>query len=139
VLALFLLGHHRQFHFVHRIDPPLLWINILILIAIVFVPSSTDIAGDYPDVMDAVLLFHANMFIAGLLFSAQWHHICRHEHICEPLPEKAIAHAWSSRTNLIPAVAAFGGLISLFDPSLSLLIYLALPAGTFLLRHVPSP
>jgi uncharacterized membrane protein len=32
VLALFWLGHRRQFHFVHHIDPVLLWINILILI-----------------------------------------------------------------------------------------------------------
>ena len=67
VLALFWLGHHRQFHFVHNIDPALLWINILILIAIVFVPFSTDVAGDYPDGDGCGLIFHANMFIVGLL------------------------------------------------------------------------
>ena len=67
VRALFWLGHHRQFHFVRKIDPVLLWINILILIAIVFVPFSTDLAGDYPAVTDATLLFHANMFIVGIL------------------------------------------------------------------------
>ncbi len=139
VLALFWLGHHRQFHFVHRVDPALLWINILILIAIVFVPFSTDVAGDYPAVTDAVLLFHANMFIVGFLFSVQWHHICRHEHLCEPVPEKAIVHAWSYRSTLIPSIAAIGGILCLFNPPLSLLIYLVLPAGTYLLHRVSSP
>lgn len=138
VLALFWLGHHRQFHFVHKIDPALLWINILILIAIVFVPFSTDLAGDYPDVMDAVLLFHANMFIVGILFSVQWHHIRRHEHLCEPVPEKAIMHAWFYRSMLVPAVAAIGGMLCLFNPPVSLLVYIALLAGSYLQRKSPS-
>lgn len=136
VLALFWLGHHRQFHFVHNIDPALLWINILILIAIVFVPFSTDVAGDYPDVMDAVLLFHVNMFIVGLLFSFHWHHIRRHEHLCDPVPEKAIMHAGFCRSMLVPAVAATGGILCLFNPPFSLLVYTTLPAGTYLLRRI---
>jgi uncharacterized membrane protein len=139
VIALFWLGHHRQFHFVHRVDPPLLWINILILIAIVFVPFSTDLAGDYPAVMDATLLFHANMFIVGLLFTVQWHHIRRHEHLCEPVPEKAIVHAWFYRSMLVPAVAVIAMVIAMVSPPLSLLTYIVLPAGTFMLHQVPSP
>ena len=139
VLALFWLGHHRQFHFIHTVDPALLWINILILIAIVFVPFSTDIAGDYPAVTAAALLFHANMFIVGILFTFQWDHICRHERLCEPVPEKAIVHAWFCRSMLVPAIAAVGVVLCLFDPVVSLLVYVALPIGTFLLRQVPSP
>jgi uncharacterized membrane protein len=139
VLALFWLGHHRQFHFVHHIDPSLLWINILILIAIVFVPFSTDLAGDYTSITDAVLLFHANMFIVGLLFSLQWHHIRRHEHLCEPVPDKTIMHAWFYRSMLVPVTAAIGGILSFFVPQLSLLVYVTLPAGAYLLRRVPSP
>jgi uncharacterized membrane protein len=139
VLALFWLGHHRQFHVVHKIDPVLLWINILILIAIVFVPFSTDLAGDYPDVTDATLLFHANMFIVGILFTFQWHHIRRHEHLCEPVPEKAIVHRWFYRSLLVPVVAAMGGILCFVNPPFSLLVYLILPLGAALLQQVPSP
>jgi uncharacterized membrane protein len=139
VLALFWLGHHRQFHFVHKIDPVLLWINILILISIVFVPFSTDVAGDYPDVMDAALLFHANMFIVGFLFFTQWRYICRHEHLCEPVLEKPVKRGGFYRSILAPAIAAVGGIICLVNPPLSLLVYIALPVGTYLLGHLPSP
>jgi uncharacterized membrane protein len=92
VLALFWLGHHRQIHFIKRIDSAILWINVLILIAIVFVPFPTDLAEDYPVVTDATLLFHANMFIVGFLFSVQWCYFCRHGHLCDPVPDKAIRH-----------------------------------------------
>ncbi len=139
VLALFWLGHHRQFHFVRKIDPALLWINVLILIAIVFVPFSTDVAGDYPAVMDAAFLFHANMFIVGFLFLIQWRHICRHEHLCEPAPEKAVVRGGFYRSVLIPAVAAAGAVLCLFDPRLSLLVYIALPVGTFMLGQIQAP
>jgi uncharacterized membrane protein len=139
VLALFWLGHHRQFHFVHLVDPPLLWINILILISIVFVPFSTDIAGDYPFVLSAVLLFHANMLIAGLLFAIQWRHISRHEHLCEPVPEGKIVRQRFLRSSLVPAVAVIAVVIAMVSPPLSLLTYLVLPGGTYMLRQIPSP
>jgi len=139
VLALFWMGHHRQFHFVHKIDPALLWINILILISIVFVPFSTDVAGDYPDVMDAALLFHANMFIVGLLFFVQWRYICRHEHLCEPVLEKAVMRGGIYRSMLVPVIATIGGILCFVNPPLSLLVYFALPLGTYLLGQVPAP
>jgi TMEM175 potassium channel family protein len=138
VLALFWLGHHRQFHFVHKVDPTLLWINILILISIVFVPFSTDVAGDYPDVMDAALLFHANMFLVGLLFFIQWRYISRHEHLCEPVPENNVIRGGIYRFVLVPAVAVFGAILCFFIPPLSLLVYMTLPAGFYLLGHRAS-
>jgi uncharacterized membrane protein len=138
VLALFWLAHHRQFHFVRRVDPALVWINVLLLIAIVFVPFSTDVAGDYPEVLSAVLLFHANMLVVGLLFALHWRHICRHEHLCDPVPEKKIVHNWYLRSALVPAVAVTGGAITFISPSISLLIYIILPAGAYLVRYIPG-
>lgn len=136
VLALFWLAHHRQFHFVRRVDPALLWINIFILIAIVFVPFSTDIAGDYPGVLSAVLLLHANMLIVGLLFAVEWHHICRHADLCDPVPEQESMSRWFFRSALVPVVAIIAGVVAVFSPSLSLMTYLLLPAIAYLLRFV---
>jgi uncharacterized membrane protein len=138
VLALFWLAHHRQFHFVRQVDPTLLWTNVFILIAIVFVPFSTDIAGDYPDVLSAVLLLHANMLIVGLLFAVEWLYICRHAHLCDPVPEKEIVRRWFFRSALVPVVAVIAGVIAVFSPSLSLMAYLLLPAGAYLIRFIPS-
>jgi uncharacterized membrane protein len=139
VLALFWLSHHRQFHFVRHVDPFLVWLNILILIAIVFVPFSTNVAGDYPAVFDAALLFHANMFVVGFLFLIQWHHIRKNEHLCEPVPEKGTVTHGFYHSLLVPAVSAAGGLFCIISPQVSLLAYLALPAGMYLLGRVPSP
>jgi uncharacterized membrane protein len=138
VLALFWLAHHRQFHFVRRVDPTLLWINVFTLIAIVFVPFSTDVAGDYPGVLSAVLLLHANILVVGLLFAVEWRHICRHEHLCSPVPEEKIVRQWFYRSALVPVVAVIAGAVAFFNPSISLAAYLLLPACACLMRFIPS-
>jgi uncharacterized membrane protein len=138
VLAMFWLSHHRQFHFVSRVDPALVWINVLLLISIVFVPFSTDVSGDYSDVLSAVLLFHVNMLIVGLLFAFQWRHICHHEHLCNPVPEKQIRQHWIVRSSIVPGIAVIAIVVAIFSPPLSLLTYLLLPVLAYLLQKNPS-
>jgi uncharacterized membrane protein len=139
VLGIFWLGHHRQFHFVHTVDTRLLWINLLLLIAIVFVPFSTDLAGDYPSVQIAVLLFHINILIVGLIYAVQWRHICNSTHLCDPLPDSDTMKLRNLESLLVPLVACIAVGISFFSAVLSLLAYLVIPPVAFYLlkRRVP--
>jgi uncharacterized membrane protein len=133
ILAGFWLNHHRQFHFVCRVDSRLLWINILLLSSVVFIPFSTDMAGDYPDILIAVLLFHINILIIGLIFSFHAHYISRSENLCDPDIDKKFLHVQYHRSLLIPGIAFIASIISFVNPSVSLLVYLVIPvAGYFL-------
>jgi uncharacterized membrane protein len=134
VLGIFWLEHHRQFHFVRTVDPRLLWINIFLLISIAFVPFSTDVAGDYATVQIAVLLFNINIVIVGIIYAVQWWYICKSEHLCDPLPDADTIQQRNFQTLLIPAVAGLAVIISVFDPTLSLLAYLVIPPVAHYLR-----
>jgi uncharacterized membrane protein len=138
VLAVFWLGHHRQFHFVETVDPGLLWINIFLLIFIVLVPFSTDIAGDYPDVGIAVLTFHVNILIVGLLFCVHWHHISASSYLCNQSLDPSIIRLWYLQAALIPTVASLAILVSFFNPSGSLLIYFIAPVPYYFLHRSRS-
>ncbi len=48
ILATFWVSHHTQFHHIRYIDRTLLWLNIIILMFIAFIPFSSSIAGVYP-------------------------------------------------------------------------------------------
>nr|WP_320162293.1 TMEM175 family protein [uncultured Methanoregula sp.] len=134
ILAIFWLSHHRQFHFVRIVDPRLLWINVFLLIFIVLVPFSTDVAGDYPEVPVAVLFFHVNVLMVGLLFAVHWKHICRSEQLCDPHPDEKVIRARFIDTALIPIVAIAAIITSLFSCPASLLIYLVIPVVIVLLN-----
>jgi uncharacterized membrane protein len=139
ILAFFWHGHHRQFHFVRIVDPPLFWITIFQLITIVLVPFTTDIAGDYPGVEAAVLPFHLSILAVGLVYALHWRYICASPQLCNPVPDSRVMKIWSRETTLIPIVAIIAGLLSLATPLGSLLVYLVAPAVWYYMRRNPSP
>lgn len=135
ILASFWLDHHRHFHFVRSVDSRLLWINILLLISIVFIPFSTDVAGDYPEVQIAVLLFHINILIVGFIFACQVFYISKSVHLCDPETDRNFLRLHFLRAMLIPGVSFIAVIVSFVIPSGSLLVYLVIPVALyFLLR-----
>ena len=133
ILASFWLNHHRHFHFVRSVDSRLLWINIFLLISIVFIPFSTDVAGDYPEVQIAVLLFHINILIVGLFFAYQVSYISKSVHLCDPETDRNFLQSHYLRSMLIPCVALVAVIVSFVNPSVSLMVYLVIPVGLYFL------
>jgi len=138
ILAGFWLDHHRQFHFVHTVDSRLLWINIFLLISVVLIPFSTDVAGDYPDIQIAVLLFHINILIVGLIFSYHLHYISQSKHLLDPLADRKSLRVLFHQTPLIPGIAFIAVLISFVNPSVSLLVYLVGPFAKYFVDRYGS-
>ena len=127
VLALLWIEHHRQFHYLRIVDPTILRFNIAILIFIVLIPFTTDVAGAYDGVRIAVLLFHVNILIVGALFLGQWMYICRCHHICDTDFDIAIEGKRFRLLATIPSVAFLGILVAFFSPPYSLSAYLLVP------------
>lgn len=71
-LGLYWVGHHTQFHYIKRVDRVLLWINILFLMSIGFIPFSTSLLQDYPWPPTAVRVYGGNLIANGLLLLATW-------------------------------------------------------------------
>jgi uncharacterized membrane protein len=127
VLAFFWIEHHRQFHYLRIVDPTILRFNIAILIFIVLIPFTTDVAGAYDGVRIAVLLFHVNILIVGALFLGQWMYICRCSHLCDAEFDSATKRNRFLLLATIPSVAILGIVVAFFSPPYSLLVYLLVP------------
>jgi uncharacterized membrane protein len=134
VLALFWIEHHRQFHYLRIVDPTILRFNITILIFIVLIPFTTDVAGAYDGVRIAVLLFHVNILIVGALFLCQWMYICRCSHLCDAEFDSATKSPRFRLLATIPSVAILGIVVAFFSPPYSLLVYLLVPF-IIIVRH----
>ena len=59
VIGIFWINHHVQFHFVKRTNRGLIWINLLYLLLVSFVPFATDLIGDHKEYL---LLATAHFF-----------------------------------------------------------------------------
>src|SRR5438552_17648070 len=78
VLGVYWIGHHNQFHYIKRTDRVFLWVNILFLLTIGFVPFSTSLLGLYPFSPTAVRIFGVNLAATALGFSlVRWYATAR--------------------------------------------------------------
>jgi uncharacterized membrane protein len=131
ILAGFWLDHHRQFHFVRTVDSVLLWMNIFLLISVVLIPFSTDVTGNYPDILTAVLLFHINILIVGFIFAYNLHYISQSKQVIDPQADLKSLRILFHQSLLIPGIAFLAAIISFVNPTVSLLVYLIVPFARY--------
>jgi uncharacterized membrane protein len=77
VISFLLLGsmwavHMRQFEYIKRADRHLTMINTLRLLAVVFIPLTTSIAGNYSDTVLGRVLFPLNFFALAAVSYWEW-------------------------------------------------------------------
>jgi uncharacterized membrane protein len=69
LLAVMWMSHHYVFHYISKINRQILWLNIIFLLTIGFIPFSTALLGRYPFVQLPVIIYGAN--VAGVAIAMQ--------------------------------------------------------------------
>jgi len=78
VIGQFWLAHHRTFGLIRRYDHMLLWLNLLALMAISFLPFPTALLGERGSDDGAVVAFYAGcLTAASALAGSVWFHAVR--------------------------------------------------------------
>ncbi len=76
VIGVLWMVHHAQFTYIRRVDPVLLWLNLLFLMAVALIPFVTtvlsDSGGPLPTMLYAGVLLWSSLFTA-----AMWWHASR--------------------------------------------------------------
>jgi uncharacterized membrane protein len=89
------VNHHGMFQRLSGIDRPLLFVNLLLLMAIVFLPFPTAILGAniaVPEDSRAAASFYAlNAVVIAIFFSALWVYTFSHPHLLSPKVDRQSA------------------------------------------------
>lgn len=72
ILAVFWGRHHNVFHFVSRVDNTLIWLNMLFLLSVGFVPFSTELIGRFWNTEISTIVYGSNLIASGLCMEALW-------------------------------------------------------------------
>jgi len=90
MLGLFWYRHHRQYHFIARITPGLLAINLAYLSAVAFFPFAAGVLGKYPMNFGTYFIYLPTALLLVALLATQWIHARRHGLLVPDLaPESA--------------------------------------------------
>lgn len=115
VVSFLLLGsmwavHVRQFEHFTLADRRLTMINTLRLLAVVFIPFTTSLAGTYPDLLISRILFPLNFFILALISLWQWHYATREDkHFQKDITRAEVVTG--TRRNLVFVLTAAGTVV----------------------------
>lgn len=134
IIAYYWLNHHAIFSLIKKINPGIIWINVIFLIFLSFIPFPVDLFGDYSN-NDIVIAFYClSLSIAGFLLSAIWFYSLSQKLTSEYLTSKEIKY-YSLRFILTPTVFALSIPLSFIDPLLSKVCWIFVIVGIILLNN----
>jgi TMEM175 potassium channel family protein len=117
VIGQFWIAHHRMFAQLRRVDHGLIWLNLVFLLTVSFLPFPTAVLGGAPTADDSfpVVFYAGSMTVTSLALTVAWGYAVRRQLLSRTLTAHRI-RAYSLRTVTTSAVfllsvgAAFLGL-----------------------------
>ena len=132
VIGIYWVAHHVQFHYVRYTDRRLLWINLLFLFLISFLPFATDLVGDHKQLVLPCMIYGLTLLATSGASYLHLRYLDRHAYLATPDLTPVIVRMLMRRIALFTVVPAVSMLIALFNTHLALYAYLLLACVHFL-------
>jgi uncharacterized membrane protein len=127
MLGIYWVGQHNQFHLIRCADRTLLWINIVFLMTISFVPFSTALLSAYPLWPSAQTVYGANLIAIGLVLLWHWMYATHRHRLVDPELDDRMNRFVIRRILIGPALFALAIVLSSLSAVASLILYVVAP------------
>ena len=115
VVASYWAAHHRIFRFIRGEDAGLVWLNMVFLFSVAFLPYPTDLAGEYPGSRFAAVFYAGSMIVTSLLLTSLWVYAVRDPRLVHPHISPQRVHYLILRGLAVPAVFLVSIVVALID------------------------
>lgn len=137
VIGVFWIGHHRRYRFIRHYDGMLLFLNLLLLMIVAFLPFPSALISRYPGAT-ATIFYAGVMVAAGVVSLLIWGYASRGHRLIDPeLSGRVIRREYLAllATPLV-FLASIG--IALIDPDLAKFFWILVAPARLLLRGGPE-
>lgn len=134
IVGIFWVAHHQIFHLVKRTDRQFLWINLLFLLCVTFIPFPTALMGEYVGTPIAVVPYGLTLIASGLMLALVWWYATHRRRLVSPALDDELVRQVMRRTLAGPALYAAAMLVSIVSARLTLGLYALIPLY-FILPH----
>jgi uncharacterized membrane protein len=132
VIGIYWVAHHVQFHYVRFTDRRLIWINMLFLLLISFLPFATDLVGDHEDLVLPCEIYGVTLLLLSGVSYLHLRYLSRHPYLATPELTPLAVSLLKQRIALFTIIPALSMVIALFNTRLALLAYLLILTAHFL-------
>jgi uncharacterized membrane protein len=127
VVGIYWVGHHNTFHYIKRSDRTLLWLNILLLLCIVFIPFPTALLGQYPGQQISVIIYAGTLVSTGLVLQLLWWYATSGYRLVDRDIDPRLVQLATRRNLIAPLIYLLAIGISFFSAQTSLVFFILVP------------
>jgi uncharacterized membrane protein len=127
LVGIYWVAHHNTFHYIKQSDRNLLWLNILLLMCIVFLPFPTALLGQYPEQRVSVIIYAGTLVITGLVLQALWWYATSCYRLVDKTIDPHLVQRATRRNLTGPLIYLLAIGVSLFSVPASLVLFFLVP------------
>ncbi len=127
IVGFYWVGHHLMMHFVRQVDRRFLFLNILFLLLVAFMPYPAAVLGTYGAERAATTLYGGTLTTIGLVYVALWRYASDHHRLVDPALPWPLIRRVSRVIAAAPVFYAAAVLVGFVSPRASMVVYLLVP------------
>jgi len=131
VVGIYWMAHQRIFHYITRSDGGLLWLNVLFLLTIAFLPVPTNVLGHFGD-STAAIFYALSLTATGLVLLALWRYASAHHRLVDAMLDAAVITHQTRRLLIAPGIAVLSIGLAFVSPYLAEASWLLIGVAIFL-------
>ncbi|QBD81272.1 DUF1211 domain-containing protein [Ktedonosporobacter rubrisoli] len=121
------VSQHFQFQYIKQVNRPLLWINLLYLLLIGFIPFSTALLSRHWQDKLAIIIYGCHLIAIGIVVYGHWWYVTSSKLLASEQVTPHLVRSAKVRIIISPLICLVAIAISFFNPLISLLCYAVIP------------
>lgn len=127
LLAIFWLVNQQIFHHIKHTDAKHIWLNLITMMFVVFIPYSTSLVGEFPDVTPGEFFFALNIFLVSMMGQLGWLYAASERRLVTEETEDEHLHRSLMTGWVAPFVSVIAMVVAFIRPVVCSYLYLSIP------------
>jgi TMEM175 potassium channel family protein len=127
IVGIYWVAHHNSFHYIKRTDRTLLWLNLLLLLCIVFIPFPTALVGEYPEQHISIVIYGGTLVITGLVLQLLWWYATSGDRLVDGEIDPHLMQRATRRNLAAPLIYLLAIGVSFLSVQISLVFFILVP------------
>jgi uncharacterized membrane protein len=136
IIGIYWVAHHNMFHYIKRSNRPLLWINILFLMCVAFIPFPAGLLGEYPSERISVITYACSLILTNLMLSLLWWYATGNHRLVDKDIDPHFVSLANRRNITAPVVYLVSIGLSFLNVYLSLIVFFLFPLYYIFPSHI---
>lgn len=135
IVGLYWISHHHVVTLMDKVDRPGLWLNLLNLLFVGFIPFPAALMGEYPFTEIPTLMYGATLLATNLIGFLTWRYICYNRRLLRADVSDAEVRGMNLSFLVVNLIYVLAVAMAFVSPKISYAIYLLIIA--FLIVRKP--